>query len=351
LLGYRGEKPPTSLSVATLPAVLQELRRDHRPILLDHLLHRRQELPTVLDDAILQREVERTTEAIADMRTLHASVLIPMLYDDRVLGILTLGTEPMTDAFTTENISNLLSVAEACAVIIENSHEYEKLRERDRMAVVGEMATGMAHEIRNPLGAIKGAAQCIDPTYFSEEAKDLFAVIIEEVNRLNGVVSQFLEYARPYRGDAVLTDINQVIKGTLNLLELSIPETIRIDTELEASLPLVLIDPEQLKQVCINLLINSKEAMPEGGTLKIETGVQGDTICAKFQDSGIGIEAHDMQNIFMPFFTTKTKGTGLGLAISQRIMQSAGGSIEVASNTQGTTFTLKFCLATKDIAA
>lgn len=362
LFGFRGAQPPRKLTRSQQPTLLQEIHRERRPILLEHMLHRQQDLPSLFTagDATLQRELERADEGISSMRAIHASVIIPMLNNDRILGLITLGAEVGHDAFTTEEISTLLSLAEACAVVIENSNEYERRRERDRLAAVGEMATGMAHEIRNPLGAIKGAAQCLDPGQMPAEANELVQVIIDEVDRLNGVVTQFLEYARPFRGTPSATDVNSVITSTLRLLEKNrLPENVMIIRDLGHGVPLVAIDPEQLKQVLINLLLNGVQAMPKGGSLTVHTslshphrifaadrnfprGMHPPTqVVITVTDSGEGIAPDDLHRIFLPFFTTKSGGTGLGLAISQRIIQSFGGRIEVTSRLgEGSSFSL-----------
>lgn len=363
LFGYRGTEPPKVLSLSHQPTLLQELRRERRPILQEHLAHRYQELPTLLTggDPTLQRELERTAEAIAAMRSLNASLVIPMLVEERIMGVLILGAEHVSEAYSTDELASLLSLAEACAVVIENSHEYEKRRERDRLVAVGEMAAGMAHEIRNPLGAIKGAAQCLDPATLPKDANEFIDVIIEEVDRLNGVVGQFLEYARPLRGNPMAIDVNDVVTATLRLLGRdAIPAEVQIAPDLAHDLPWVSVDPEQLKQVLINLLLNAVQAMPQGGRITITTALthatvtpdyndaprranHGTQVLIRVRDTGEGIRPEDMPRIFLPFFTTKAHGTGLGLAISQRIIENAGGRLEVWSRYgEGTTFTMRF---------
>ncbi len=360
LFGYRGNKPADVLSLSQHPALLQELRRERRPILLEHLALRQQELPAALttDDAILRREVERTGEAIATLRQLGANVVLPMLADLRIVGLLCLGSEHLTESYSADELAALLSVAEACAVVIENSQEYEKQRERDRLVAVGEMAAGMAHEIRNPLGAIKGAAQCLDPASLPQDACEFVDVIIEEVDRLNRVVSQFLEYARPYRGNPIPVDVNDVVSATIKLLgNDAVPSNVRIEQDLACDLPRVSMDPEQLKQVLINLVQNGVQAMPKGGAVTITTqlsmmrpGFDNDSprptntahVLVRVRDEGTGIRTEDLTRIFVPFFTTKSNGTGLGLAISQRIVENAGGRLEVSSRLgEGSTFTIR----------
>jgi two-component system sensor histidine kinase HydH len=357
LLGFRGVRPPDRLSLAHHSALVQEIRRQRRPILIEHLLHREQEIPAHLRDAdaTLQREIERTAEAMTTMRSMGASALIPMLAEEHVLGLLTVGTAHIGESFSADELASLMSVAEACAVVIENSQQYEARRERDRLAALGEMAAGIAHEIRNPLGAIKGAAQCLDPGVLPEHAKEFIEVIIEETDRLNRVLAQFLEYARPLRGKPEPTDVNRVVVSTLKLLTgESVPANVTIVSTLAEQLPSVSVDPEHFKQVLLNLVFNSIHAMPNGGQIVISTSVGRETglsnlrssarapVLVRVEDNGTGIAPENLSRIFVPFFTTKPHGTGLGLAISQRLIQSAGGSIEVASYPgQGTTFTMR----------
>lgn len=361
LRGFRGARPPENLSVSEQPTLLQELRRERRPVLLEHLQHRFDELPTPLtdDDPTAHRELERLEEAVSAMLALHANIMIPMLTEERIVGILLLGLDPGADPYSADELATLLSVGEACAVVIENSQEYEKLRERDRLVAVGEMAAGMAHEIRNPLGAIKGAAQCLDPTQMPAASNELLEIIVEEVDRLNSVVEQFLEYARPYRGNPTPTQVNDVVIATLKLLGRdAVPSNIELTKNLAHDLPVVPVDPEQLKQVLINLVLNAIQAMPDGGKISVESSVTheqtGDLtgeaercvlntwVLLKLRDSGSGIRPEDLQRIFVPFFTTKDQGTGLGLAISQRIIENAGGRLEVHSRVgEGTTFTIR----------
>lgn len=360
LFGSRGDQPPRILSAANHPTLLNELRRERKPILLEHLEGRIHELPTLADgDATSQRELDRVTEAMVAMQGFHATIMLPMLADEAVVGVLTLGQDKSSESYSTEEIAALLSVAEACAVVITNSNEYDRQRQRDRLAAIGEMATGMAHEIRNPLGAIKGAAQCLDPEQLPEDSREFLDVIVEEVDRLNGVVMQFLEYARPYRGNPEPTDVNEVVSATLKLLGRDAsPVSVELIPDLALNLPEVSIDPEQLKQVLINLSLNAIQSMRSGGrvtlhtevvhehggdlTGEMERGAMRTHVIIRVTDTGAGIPAEDLSRVFVPFFTTKDNGTGLGLPITQRIVENAGGRLEVASRVgRGTTFTIR----------
>jgi two-component system sensor histidine kinase HydH len=211
----------------------------------------------------------------------------------------------------------------------------EKL-EREKSQLLEEMAPVLAHEIRNPLGSIKGAAQYLRSEADTRENQRLLDVIIEEVDRLNGVVSQFLNYAKPYTLNLKIQDVNQIIEKAISVIKASnLSDHIAIEKELRPDLPQVYIDAEQLVQVILNISFNAIEAMPAAGTLifrttKIEGGT-GEAVGISIRDTGNGIRKEDIKNIFKPFFTTKERGVGLGLAICQRIVKNHGGHIRVKS--------------------
>jgi len=199
-----------------------------------------------------------------------------------------------------------------------------------------EMAPVLAHEIRNPLGSIKGAAQYLRSEVLNEEDRRLIDVIIEEVNRLNSVVNQFLSYAKPYQLNLKLQDVNAVITKAISIVRANdLTERIVIEEELRSELPPMNIDAEQLIQVILNIAFNALEAMPTGGKLIFRTrridSDLGEAVGISIRDTGKGIKKDDLRNVFKPFFTTKERGVGLGLAICQRIIRSHGGHIRVKS--------------------
>jgi signal transduction histidine kinase len=318
--------------------------------------------------AALAEERTRLSEIGAAMAAMRAGVAIPLVAGSRVVAFLCLLDDRVPEAFASDELAAMLEVADQAAITIENSRLYERMKERDRLAALGEMAAGLAHEIRNPLGAIKGAAQYLDPKSLPAGDGEILGIIVEEVNRLDGVVAQFLEYSRPFPqagvGDRFQpTDLNDVISRTLKLLEASLPPGITLNVELGLGLPKVTADADQLKQVFINLAINAVQAMPDGGTLSIRTRrpaeplemalsdalprYAADQVEVRIADTGAGIPEEAKDRIFIPFYTTKTKGTGLGLAISQRIVKGHGGTIEVQSRLgEGTEFILRFPSAT-----
>jgi two-component system, NtrC family, sensor histidine kinase HydH len=289
--------------------------------------------------------------------------------NNEIIGLLVVADDRVRDAFSPEEIALLDTLATQVGVVIQNSRLYQNMKERDRLAVLGQMAAGLAHEIRNPLGAIKGAAQLlaepnpdgkdVDPT-----AQEFIGIILEEVERLDRVVGSVLDLARTNQGSLVATDVNAVLRRTLQVLSAERSNRdVTIDVQLEAALPRVVMDPEQLRQVVMNLFRNAAQAMAGRGKITIKTRVRpglGATLPGMgapnesfveiiVTDTGPGISQKVLKNLFLPFFTTKDKGTGLGLAISQGIAQAAGGRIEVQSyEGKGTTFAVILPAASKE---
>jgi signal transduction histidine kinase len=231
--------------------------------------------------------------------------------------------------------------------VFTSLYEFDEKLEREKALMLAEMAPVFAHEIRNPLGSIKGAAQYLKSEAPTEEQQELFNVIIEEANRLNAVVTQFLDYARPYKLDLKAQNINVIIQKAISIIAANrLAENIAIVRELNHNLPEVEVDEQQFIQVILNIALNAIESMPQSGTLtfrtsNIESGAEG-AISITIRDTGSGISKEEIKNIFKPFFTTKKRGVGLGLAICQRIIKEHGGIIRVKSiPAQGTVFLIK----------
>lgn len=263
--------------------------------------------------------------------------------DQSVVGILTVADDRVSDAFSPEDVALLESLAVQIGVVIENSRQYRRLQERDRLAALGQMAAGLAHEVKNPLGAIKGAAQLLGEPHAGAEldasSKEFINIILEEVDRLDRVVGSVLDYARPSKGNPGAINANAVVARTVQVVGSS-REPAQFVTALDDRIPPVRADEQQLRQVLMNLIRNameSMEAQPADArvvtiTTRRRASRQGpDLVEIAVQDHGPGIPAHVLKNLFVPFFTTKHRGTGLGLAISQRVVQDMGGHIEVAS--------------------
>lgn len=220
--------------------------------------------------------------------------------------------------------------------VFTSHYDLDEKLEREKALLLEKMAPVFAHEIRNPLGSIKGAAQVLRSEAEGEDQRKLLDVITEEVNRLNRVVSQFLDYARPYTPDLRPRSINAVIEKAMALIEADrISSRVHVQLELHPHLPPVPMDQEQIHQVILNIAINAIEAMPEGGTLTLRTtrieSDTGDAVGISIRDTGPGIRREVLKQIFTPFFTTKERGVGLGLAVCQRIIRNHGGRIRVKS--------------------
>ena len=356
-LGFQGPDPVPFLDAAAARGLLAAAASGQKAVLRENVERRLAELRAEAENTRRTREeLKRLGDILAAMGQLKAGITVPLVGGERIIGFLNLWDERVAEAFASDEIAQVLEISERVSTVVENSKLFDRMKERDRLAALGEMAAGLAHEIRNPLGAIKGAAQFLDPKQFKGEDGEFLEVIVEEVNRLNGVVTQFLDYSRPLKQSFGPTDLNDVLTRTGKLLQ---PECERakvtLQLTLDPALPKAIADAEQLKQVFINLAMNATQAMPTGGTLEVKTVrpdegawrlsglVRGsETVEVRFADTGKGIPLEQQRHIFVPFYTTKEKGTGLGLAICQRIVKSHNGSISVQSQPgQGTEFIIR----------
>lgn len=222
-----------------------------------------------------------------------------------------------------------------------------QLMHAEKLASVGILAAGVAHEIGNPLAAIGGYAQLLDSDDTTPaERREFAGAIAEQTERINRIIRELLDYSRPsqYLGQPV--DVNQAIEAVLNMFFTSkrlSQENLSIQRDLARHLPKVSLDRDQLQQVVLNMVINAAQAMAGGGQLTISTREQAGWLRMEFADTGPGVAPDKLSLIFDPFFTTKPpgQGTGLGLSICDRIISAGGGRIEVASALgKGTTFTV-----------
>ncbi|MGD9238604.1 MAG: ATP-binding protein [Desulfobacterales bacterium] len=219
-----------------------------------------------------------------------------------------------------------------------------------RLASVGRLAAGVAHEIRNPLSSIKGFA-----TYFKERYPDrpddqqTADIMIHEVDRLNRVVGQLLEFARPVPVKRQPISLQDLLKDSIRLIEdRAAQKNISIQTRNDTGIDAAWGDPDRINQILLNLYLNAIDSMQNGGELNVELSSEGDgeEICIKISDSGGGINPEHLSKVFDPYFTTKSTGTGLGLAIAHNIVEAMDGSIKVESDKKrGTTFSVRIPLS------
>jgi two-component system sensor histidine kinase HydH len=228
-----------------------------------------------------------------------------------------------------------------------------EIARNQRLASIGRLAAGVAHEIRNPLSSIKGFA-----TYFKEryrENKDdqqTANIMIQEVERLNRVVGQLLEFAKPITISKRATSVDTVIKDSVRLIERqSTEKNIKIETAFSSVVKKIQVDRDRINQVLLNLYLNGIESMQDGGTLNVALSMNKERkwVIIKVTDNGSGIRKEDIAHIFDPYFTTKPSGTGLGLAIVHNIIDAHDGKMEVESSPgKGTTVTLFLPISNRD---
>lgn len=222
----------------------------------------------------------------------------------------------------------------------------QQIQRNDRLAMIGQIAAGAAHEIRNPLTSIKGFLQVMKQTLYEKgmlKEKGFTEIMLTEIDRINDLVSEFLLLSKPRDIQFQMVDVSSVLKDMLPIIQTeAILHNVEVRNKINSTLPVVIADRELLKQVFLNLCKNGIEAMQEGGILTITSEVDevDKKISIDIHDTGAGIPSYLVDKIFEPFFTTKDSGTGLGLPVCQRIIHDIGGTIRVATKGFGTTFSV-----------
>jgi len=230
---------------------------------------------------------------------------------------------------------------------LESCH-YQQMERADRLASVGEMASGIAHEIKNPLAGISGAITVLSSDFEeSDPRREVMSQVLEQIRRLDKTATDLLSFGRPGKPEFSFVDINTLVKDTLFFVAQH-PEAKNIHRlkELTRNLPPVWVDPKQIQQVLLNIIINAIQEMKDGGTLTINTDAvfkEGrEVVRVTIGDTGRGIPPENLETIFTPFHTTKTQGTGLGLAICKKLILQHGGEIRVDSRVgEGTLFIIE----------
>ncbi|MBY0470369.1 hypothetical protein K2X30_04310 [bacterium] len=331
--GYEESEPKEVLMGQALFQYCERQRKKgHLPIvLLQHLENEAARSAT-------RTQKENYRALIRSLRALGCNLLIPVFDGEQLLGFVTLYVSKLPEVW--ENSWGILTMlypyfAEV-AEVLRNLDIYVKQREKERLAALGEMAAGLAHEIRNPLGAIKGAAQFLNPAEDRPES-DFLRVIIEEVDRLNRVVTQFLDYSKSHALEFTPVDLANLVERTIHFLKPSLRKEVKIDFKKPSTPQFVNGSAERLQQVVLNLIQNSLKATESLEFPKITVSIErantsdrGEIILS-VEDNGPGIKQENLEKIFIPFFTTAPSGTGLGLSICQKIIEAHHGRIEVSS--------------------
>lgn len=224
----------------------------------------------------------------------------------------------------------------------ELASEKEKIAHSEKLASIGRLAAGIAHEIGNPLTSIFSFVQILREMEDDEFKKESLQTIYFHINRISEILKQLSGFTKMPAGEAKECQINDIIDTSINLIQYDKKaKNVSIVKELSPSLPKTVCSDNQLSQVFVNLTLNAIDAMPDGGTLTIKSMTKGDSIVIQFKDTGVGIPKEDVTRVFDPFYTTKEKGTGLGLAVSYDIVKKMNGALSIESEIgKGSVFTI-----------
>jgi signal transduction histidine kinase len=318
-------------------------------------LHKSQE-GVVKEELEMARE-DLTAQSTADrMGRLEAEISVPIVSKQKLIGILNLGHKESKEIYSSEDLELLSTLANQAAIAIENARLYENLkqsqdtlRRADRLSSLGLLTAGLAHEIRNPLVAIRTFTQLLPERYDDAEFREGFqGLALKEVDRICGLITDLLSFARPSKPNVAPEDMNDAVDAIVRILESQAKEKgVEMARDFGADLPKAWIDREQMKQVFMNLILNAIQAMREGGAIHISTRqyskdegeLAGQFVQVEIRDTGVGIPEENIEHIFDPFFTNKDEGSGLGLSVSHQIVQEHGGFVTVESKVgKGTAF-------------
>jgi signal transduction histidine kinase len=305
--------------------------------------------------------------------SVNSALFVPMKIEGKTIGVMQVQSHRL-DAYTQEDIDLIAAMANVAAVAVQNARLYgavqrelterqraeealkeyserleemveertqelrdaqEQLVRREKLAVLGQLAGGMGHELRNPLGVISNAVyflQMMQPDA-DETTKEYLGIISSEVRDADKIVSDLLDFSRTRFPDREKVAVSDLVAQVLE--RRPAPENVEVTTKIALDLPPVFVDPRHIGQVLGNLVTNAYQAMPEGGYLTIETsevsGKPPRSVALSITDTGCGIPEKHKAKIFEPLFTTRAKGIGLGLAVSKNLVEANGGSIEVES--------------------
>lgn len=323
------------------------------------------------NQAVLLKELEEKvggrTDEVEKLKALEAEMVIPLCVKNRLEGILILSEKISGLPFSENDVEFLSILANQLAVTVENARLYAmekgtnaQLRETqnqlirlEKLAALGELSATIAHEVNNPLGIIKNYLALIAQQLAAEDPNHPFyRVIKEEVDRIAKIVRQLLDFYRPKAEELTLVDLSQILDETVVLLEKQlVSANVEVVKNLPRSLPPIEASPAQLKQVFLNLLMNAREVMPQGGRIEVTTRSENGYVEAEVADTGEGIPPENLEKIFEPFFTTKRDkgGTGLGLSVCLGIVRKSGGTIQAKNRApKGAVFVVRLPVKEKE---
>ncbi len=299
------------------------------------------------------------------LENLQAVLIVPSFRGRRLVGFLVLGARPgRSQPYRDAEVTALQHLAEECAIALENAHRDEALQattrklktttdrlvQQERMVTAGRFAMGLAHEIKNPLAAIKTFTEYLPERHEDPAFRDEFSRVVgKEVDRINRIVQSLSDFAKPLPLRVETVDVQRLLHDTVILLSNDcLKRDVTVHEALEPD-PIVLpADPHQLRQAILNFCLNALDAMPHGGTLTVGCALRDGEAILTIADTGCGIPQEQLAHLFDPFFTTKDTGMGLGLAVVKQIVDQHVGTIDVESEVgRGTTFAIRLPLAVR----
>ncbi|MCX6825835.1 MAG: ATP-binding protein [candidate division Zixibacteria bacterium] len=324
---------------------------------------------TALNRPIQVNEIRRkftTTDDSSFTDYFPAGLVVPLIFQTKLRGILIISAKVSNRQYQDDDIEFLSVLANQTAVSIENARLYESeteainklqktqelLLQSEKLAALGDLSAKIAHEVNNPLGIIKNYLLLVERSISqNDKASEYIGVIGREIDRIAVIVRQLLDFHRPRAIKFIRTDIIKIIGEVISLMNRQMEENkIRLSLTANQVLPVIMAWPDGLKQVFINLLINAKEAMKDGGEIEIIVTSLDHVIKIRFKDTGPGINEKHIPHIFEPFFTTKENRSsmGLGLSVCSGIIRNHGGSIEYYNTDTGGCFEIKLPIEQKE---
>jgi signal transduction histidine kinase len=301
----------------------------------------------------LEKDFPESQKEIDILKSIDCSLVIPMTLKNKICGLLVVTEKISRTPFYEDDKDFLAILANQLSVAVENARLFEsekqaynqlakaqrQLVETEKLAALGQLSARVAHEVNNPLGIIKNYLELISQQSKGSETLDKFVNILrEEVNRIAGIVRQLLDFYHPRSVEKGEVNLANVIDELIVLVSVQMESNrIQLKKDYPANLPDVWASSEQLKQVFLNLIMNAKDFMPDGGQIIISGREDNGNVILDFADSGTGIEEQNLSRVFDPFYTTKKNGagTGLGLSVCYGIIQNHGGNISVRNRAGG----------------
>ena len=310
--------------------------------------------PIIVKDAA---EDTRVTDEFRKALGANEFVCVPLIAKNEPIGVIVADNVFTGEPISDDRVNTLTMFVNQASLAIENAETYKKLEDKvnqltetqerlirsEKLAAIGTMSSYVAHEIRNPLVTIGGFAKTLSHfTFTDSKIKVNIDIIIEEVVRLEKILNNITDFGKPSKPEKVDTQICEIMDNTCLLMENYFQEKhIVLQKQYETGIPEIPVDPTQIKQVFLNILMNAAEAMPDGGKLDVNVECVDGSIRIYIIDTGKGMQQGILQDIYDPFFTTKPSGTGVGLSVSLKIIEDHGGTIDAISEQEkGTTMLL-----------